>query len=74
MTAPALREISVQGLRKAHFTQLLSYLEHCADEGWYYGRGYYFQQRRLDLEGWLHGIIDQYDCKAATTNEATDAE
>ena len=68
--ARSLKEVSVKGLRKTHFTQLLSYLDHCDYEGWYYGHPYYFQKRKSDLESWLHNIIETYE--AATPSGAID--
>lgn len=50
--------ISIVGLRKTHFEQLLSYVESRDEQGWYYGNKLYFEARHEDLKVWLQNVID----------------
>jgi len=50
--------ISIRGLRKSHFNQLIGYLNEQDREGWYYGNKKQFEQRHTDLLNWIKGIQD----------------
>lgn len=49
--------ISIEGLRRAHFTQLYSYLEARDREEWYYGNRDQFERRHRELLDWIEGVI-----------------
>jgi hypothetical protein len=57
--ATVLDEVSIKGLRKAHFDQLLSYINECDREGWYYGNRGYFIKRHAEIKEWVEGILRQ---------------
>jgi len=44
--------ISIVGLRKAHLRQLVSYIDHCEQEGWYNEPESHFKSRHKDLKEW----------------------
>jgi len=44
-------------LKIAHFRQLLSYIEECEREKWYYGNKKHFEKRHSDLKEWCRGAI-----------------
>ena len=50
--------VSIRGMRRTHFDQLLSYLENRDSEGWYYGNRKQFEKRHEDLRKWLERIIN----------------
>jgi len=60
MAAP-VQDVSVNGLRIAHFKQLLAYAHECDIEGWYYGREDQFRKRYGDITEWLTGVIERYE-------------
>ena len=45
-------------LRKTHFNQLLSYIEHQEDEGWYYGNKEQFNKRHMELKQFIKQVIE----------------
>lgn len=49
--------ISIEGLRRSHFTQLQSYLEERDIEKWYYGDRKQFERRHQELLDWLESVI-----------------
>ena len=51
--------VSIKGLRKTHFEQLLSYLKDRDNSGWYYGNKLQFEDRHAELEVWVEGVIIQ---------------
>jgi hypothetical protein len=55
---PVLREVSIKGLRKAHFDQLLSCIEHAE---FYYGNKDQFKKRHDELVTWLVEILKQME-------------
>jgi len=52
-------EVSIKGLRKAHFEQLWAYLQTCEEIGWYYGNRKQFEKRHDDLVKWVSGIVEK---------------
>ena len=52
-------EVSIKGLRKAHFEQLLSYINQREADEWHYGNKDQFEQRHADLVKWVTEIIDK---------------
>lgn len=52
------KTISIHGLRHTHFQQLMAYLDHCEEEGWYYGQKEYFEKRHKELRLWLEDILN----------------
>lgn len=48
--------VSIIGLRKAHFNQLIGYLEERDRGGWYYGNRAQFQKRHNELVKWVKDI------------------
>jgi len=61
--ATVFENVSIRGLRRIHFEQLLSYLEDNERQGWYYGNKAQFEKRHEELKAWLNGIIDYADRK-----------
>lgn len=53
-----LSEVSIKGLRKTHFEQLLNNVEHA---GYYYGNRVQYKKRHADLVEWLLGILLRMD-------------
>jgi hypothetical protein len=49
--------IASKGLRIAHFRQLLSYIRHRENEGWYYGPREQFEKRHADLRKFVEDAI-----------------
>ena len=56
MSSPT-REVSVKGLRKTHFEQLMQYIYSREDSGIYYGRKDQFIKRHIELKQWCEEII-----------------
>lgn len=56
--ATVLDEVSIKGLRKAHFDQLLSNVEHA---GYYYGNRKQYKKRHDELMAWVISILIQID-------------
>lgn len=55
-------KVSIKGLRKAHFVQLLFYLDDIKKDGfWFHGNEKYFNQRHEDLRKWLTEIINHIE-------------
>jgi len=52
--------VSIKGLRKSHFTQLLDYLRAREREKWFYDNPKQFEKRHKELKSWLEGIIGTY--------------
>ena len=50
--------VSIKGLRKTHFEQLLDYLRERDESGWYYGNKPQFEKRHDELKVWLEEIIE----------------
>lgn len=50
--------VSIIGLRKTHFEQLLSYLDERDRSRWYYGSKKHFETRHDELREWLTNVID----------------
>lgn len=50
--------VSIIGLRKTHFEQLLSYLNDAEESGFYYGNRKYFEARHEELREWLTNVIE----------------
>ena len=48
-------EVPTKGMRKAHFRQLLSYVQ-AVD--WHYGNKEQFLKRHKEIERWVQGIVD----------------
>lgn len=55
--ATVISEVGIEGLRKTHFEQLLSYLTYVEGK-WYYGNKKQFDTRHEDLKLWLSEIVD----------------
>ena len=53
-----LDTVSIKGLRRTHFEQLLSYIEHREEDMWYYGCKKQFEKRHLELKEWVEQIIE----------------
>lgn len=51
------KNVSIHGLRRTHFQQLKAYLDHCEQEGWYYGSKKQFEKRHKELKQWFEDII-----------------
>jgi hypothetical protein len=49
--------VSIKGMRKEHFTQLLFYLKTCDEIGMYYGNQKQYLKRQDELKRWLQDII-----------------
>jgi hypothetical protein len=47
--AHTVDSISIRGLRKTHLRQLVEYIRHRDDDGWYYGNREQFEKRHADL-------------------------
>ena len=56
--ATTLSEVSIKGLRKAHFTQLFSYIAEREREMWHFGNRKQFEKRHDELVKWVEGIIE----------------
>lgn len=54
-------DVSVRGLRRAHFIQLRSYAEARDLDGWYTGNRGQFETRHKDLVEWLDSVIECYN-------------
>ena len=54
-----LNEVSVKGLRLAHFNQLLGYIEGNAELGIHWGNKKHFDKRDIELREWVKRIIRQ---------------
>ena len=50
--------VSINGLRKTHFNQLLVCLDMRDREGWYFGNRKQFEKRHDELKAWLEEIIE----------------
>ena len=59
LACPTL-DVSVKGLRKAHFIQLLAYIEDRERDMWHYGRKNHFETRHKDLKEWCEEMIDMF--------------
>ena len=55
--AIVIDSVSIKGLRRTHFEQLLYHLER-SDPGWYYGNKKQFKKRHDEIREWLAGIIE----------------
>jgi hypothetical protein len=56
-------EVSIKGLRKTHFHQLMSYIADRDRLGWYYGNRKQYEQRHAELKAWVQGIIDRAEAE-----------
>jgi len=54
--AIGIDSIGIKGLRKAHFTQLMSYLVERDKTEWHYGSQVQFEKRHQDLLDWIENI------------------
>lgn len=66
--ANVIDSVSIRGLRKSHFKQLIGYLEEQEREGWYCGNRAQFQKRHQDLVHWIRDInhyLKNYDVRIA---------
>ena len=50
-------------LRQAHIQQLLSYLQDCESNGWYYGNKQQFVKRHKEIKEWLEGFLERNGIK-----------
>jgi ABC-type amino acid transport substrate-binding protein len=55
--ATVFDEVSIKGMRKEHFYQLLFYLKTCDEIGMYYGNQKQYLKRQNELKRWLQDII-----------------
>jgi hypothetical protein len=56
--ATVIDSVSIHGLRRTHFEQMLAYLE-ARDRGeWYYGNRMQFEVRHEQIRTWLEVIIE----------------
>lgn len=53
-----INDVSIKGLRKVHFSQLIQYLDTRDRENWYYGNKEQFQNRHDELYNWIENIIE----------------
>ena len=53
-----VKSVSIEGLRLAHFKQLLQYVVESGREGWYYGSRKYFRKRHEEIYNFVAGIVD----------------
>ena len=51
-------EISIRGLRKSHFDQLMTYIEDRECTGWYYGNRKQYEKRHAEIKAWVQGVIN----------------
>jgi len=56
--AIVFEDLSLTGIRKAHLSQLLSYIETRDETGWYYGNRTQFEKRHNDLKIWIQDAVD----------------
>jgi len=61
LMACPVEEVSVRGMRRVHFEQLLAYVNRCKEDGWYYGNRKYFEKRHEELSEWVDGIIGTFE-------------
>jgi hypothetical protein len=50
--------VSIHGMRRTHFEQMLAYLEARDRSEWYYGNRMQFEVRHEQLRTWLEVIIE----------------
>lgn len=68
LMAHTIDSISISGLRKAHLRQLVAYIHHRDEDGWYYGPRGLFEKRHkdlLELADGLEAIADDPDARIA---------
>jgi len=65
---PRFDFIGIRGMRKAHFEQLLFYLNRRIDphSQWYYGNKAEFDKRHEELKNWLELTIEYLDTGKAS--------
>jgi hypothetical protein len=59
--ATQIDSVDILGMKHADFAQLLSIFEHVMDEGIYWGRKDYWDDRNKRIEKWLNDVIMQCD-------------
>ena len=69
-----LKEVSIIGLRKTHFEQLLQNVIDMEREGSYYGNKEQHMERQEDLKRWLNTVIDLFEGMKRTHDEIIDKE
>jgi hypothetical protein len=52
-----ISEVSICGMREAHFKQLLSYIMLAEDDGFYYGNEKQFKKRHDELLDWVSQLV-----------------
>ena len=52
-----LDSISIVGLRATHFEQLMTYVNECEKEGFYYGNKKQWDKRHEEIKNWLDSVI-----------------
>lgn len=57
------KKTKIKPLRLAHFNQLMSYIEDCESQGWYYGQKDQFEKRRQEIKAWVQDCIDTLENK-----------
>ena len=56
-----IESISIQGLRKTHFDQMLAYIHWAEDRGVYYGQKDQFMRRHEDIKKWMESVVEYLD-------------
>ena len=57
------KKTTIKPLRLAHFNQIMSYIEDCEQQGWYYGPKEQFEKRRDEIKAWVQDCIDTLERK-----------
>jgi len=61
LMATVIDSVSIKGLRKIHFYQLLSYAAARESEGWHTGNKAHFNKRHGELVDWIDSILEQVE-------------
>ena len=56
--ATIFESLSLNGLRKSHLEQLLSYIENRDREKWYYGNKDQFEKRHQEILNWITNAVN----------------
>ena len=57
--ADAFESVDIRGMRRAHFKQLLEYIDHIEEKGVYWGHRNQFWKRHHELRKWVESIVDR---------------
>ena len=59
MILVAAKQSTIKPLTRAKIDQLMAYLNHRDESGWFYGDKKQFEKRHIEIKHWLHDALEK---------------